>query len=152
MASTSLKQYEVTSMRRLTFANLVSVRKGRYRNAGLLMSGGIRDAERLMQELPVDVLYFYFYDRIVGEVEMDGETIQIRSDKLDISAYYFVDITGLYTRNQVTNRLKGYQEEGALDLMDKHGTDYAVYWAATEARPYHRNMAYNSKVDVLLTR
>jgi hypothetical protein len=150
MESTSLKLRDET-LTRLTYANLVSVQQGSYHDTELPVRS-MRDPSEVMQQLPADTLYFYFYDCIVGNVEEGDDTIRVYSEKLDISGRHYVDITGVYTRKQVTGWWKSWQEKRALDLMDKHGTNYAVYWAVTKTFLYHRSMAYNSKVDVLLNR
>jgi hypothetical protein len=146
MASTSLKQYEVTATR-LTFVNLSPAWAFGYRNNELQVSA--RDPEEVMRQIPDGAVCFRFYDRIVADVEVNSEIVRICSDRMDYSdEHYFVDVTKVYERQQTTGWWRSNFHKGLRERMDTAGTDHVVFWD----KPHYRYLAYKPDVDILLTR
>ena len=130
---------------RRTFANLSSPWALGYNNEELEVSA--RDPQEVMRQLPEDALLFRFYDRIVADVELDGEIIRIASARMNFSdGQYFVDIKRVYERSQTFGWWRTDLYPMMRKEMDRHKTSYVVIWKGSKI------MAYRPGVDVLLYR
>lgn len=137
--------YPVTATRR-TFANLTSTWVLGYHNRELEVTS--RDPQEVMSKLPDDVICFRFYDRIVADTEVDGETVRIQSEHLNFSEEeYFVDVKKVYERRETFGWWKWDYYKDLRKTMDRKGTDHVVAWGD----PTYA-LAYRPDVDVLLYR
>ena len=134
--------YPTTATRR-TFANV----SFGYVDEELEVS--TRDPQEVMRKLPEYSLRFYFYDRLVADVGLGEETIQITSDQIDPSdEQYFVDVKRVYERSQTFGWWRTDFYRIMRKEMDKHKTNHVVIWD----RLWCGIIAYRPGVDVLLYR
>lgn len=133
---------------RRTFANIATPWELGFCNNELEVSA--RDPEEVMRQLPKDAVCFRFYDRLIAEVEVDGQTIILRGERVDFSEeQYFVDVDHTYHRSAVKGwwRQSGWHER-IRKTMERSDTDYAVTWG----KPYYCALGYRPGLDIVLVR
>lgn len=154
MDSSLQKQYQATAVR-VTYVNLATPMTFGYKNSERQVTA--RDPNEVLRMMPEGVVCFRFYDRIVADVEVDGETVTIRSEMMNFSVeQYFVGIDRVIARSEFSRRFASWRNgryPGMLRTMDEHRVDHVVCWdnpAHPESR--HRYMAFKPRVDRLVWR
>lgn len=146
MTHDMLEKFHATAVRK-HYANITTPWALGYNNRELELPTLERDPFYVLREAPPDMMVFRFYDRIVAPIVVDGEEMEIRTERLEFSKpQFFVNIKRIISRDETDKWWKKGYDKYALMEMNDRGVDHVVEWAN------HRHMAFRPDIDVLLVR